>query len=298
MIKPMYPLPISYEEPLFRPPSEADSLIIQATIGCSWNHCTFCEMYTSKRFRPRPENELEAEIKRLGEHLGSVRRVFLADGDAMTLSTRRLLNILGWVNRYLPGVQRISCYALPRQLARKSLGELGELRDAGLRLVYVGVESGDDEVLARVRKGETRQSSIEGLNKAHAAGLDSSVMILNGLGGIAFSEQHALNSALVLNETQPRYAAVLVVMFPRGDRRFKEAFGGEYQSLNLQQSLVEMETFISATELKSTIFRSDHASNVLVLKGVLAKDKQKLMTQIQRAKRDPGLLRPSWGRGL
>ncbi len=294
----MHPLPIHYDEPLYRPPSEADSLIIQATIGCSWNRCTFCEMYTSKRFRPRPEAELGKEIRHLGEHLGGVRRVFLADGDAMTLSTRRLLAILEQISTHLPGVQRVSCYALPRQLSRKSSAELGELRDAGLRLVYVGVESGDDEVLRRVDKGETQRSSVDGLLHAHAAGIDASVMILNGLGGALLSRQHALGSARVLNETQPRYAAVLVVMFPRGDTRFRDAFGADFQALDLARSLDEMEQFIAATDLKATIFRSDHASNSLVLKGVLGKDKGRLLGQIERAKRDPGLLRPVGGRRL
>lgn len=294
----MYPLPIRYDEPLYRPPSEADSLIIQATIGCSWNHCTFCEMYTGKRFRPRPEAELADEIRRLGEHVGRVRRVFLADGDAMTLSTRRLLAVLEQINTHLPGVQRVSCYALPRQLVRKSRAELCELRDAGLRLVYVGVESGDDEVLRRVNKGETRHSTIEGLQQARAAGIDASVMILNGLGGTMLSPQHALGSARVLNETQPRYAAVLVVMFPHGDARFRAAFGDDYQALDLTQSLDEMERFIAATELQATIFRSDHASNSLVLKGVLGKDKERLLAQIRRAKHDPGVLRQVRGHRL
>lgn len=294
----MYPLPIHYHEPLFRPPSEADSLIIQATLGCSWNRCTFCEMYTSKRFRPRPEAELMGEIQRLGEHCRDVRRVFLADGDAMTLSTRRLLAILHQVSTHLPGVQRVSCYALPRQLARKSANELSELQDAGLKLVYVGVESGDDEVLRRVQKGETQKSSITGLQQAHAAGMETSVMILNGLGGATLSEQHARSSAQVLNETQPRYAAVLVVMFPRGEERFRAAFGNEFQPLDLPQSLEEMRCFIAATDLKKTIFRSDHASNVLVLKGVLGKDKTKLLAQIERAENDPTLLRQQGGRRL
>ncbi|GAB4352029.1 MAG: radical SAM protein [Gammaproteobacteria bacterium] len=293
-----YPLSIQYDEPLFRPPSEADSLILQATIGCSWNRCTFCEMYTSKRFRPRREAELFEEIRRIGEQVGRVRRVFLADGDAMTLSTRRLMRILEQIHRHIDGVQRVSCYALPRQLARKSADELKELCDAGLKLVYVGVESGDDEVLRRVRKGETRASSIAGLQKAQAAGIDASVMILNGLGGVTLAEQHARNSARVLNETQPRYAAVLVVMFPKGERRFVEAFGDDYVAPDLRHSLLEMQTFIESTRLENTIFRSDHASNHLVLKGVLGRDKGKLLARIAEALRDPSLLRPHSFRGL
>ncbi len=293
-----YPLPIHYDEPLYRPPSEANSLIIQATIGCSWNRCSFCEMYTGKRFRPRRENELMDEIRLLGETVGNVRRVFLADGDAMTLSTSRLLRILDQINTHLGEVQRVSCYALPRQLSSKSSEELRELHDAGLKLAYVGVESGDDEVLRRVQKGETQASSIAGLQHAHEAGMDTSVMILNGLGGVNYSRQHAVNSARVLSATQPKYAAVLVVMFPKGEQRFVNDFGDGYVAPDLHQSLLEMQTFISATDLDTTIFRSDHASNFLVLKGVLGRDKEKLLGKIERALNDESVLRPRPFRGL
>ena len=287
-----YPLPIDYDEPLYRPPSEAESLILQVTIGCSWNRCTFCEMYTSKRFRPRREGELFDEIRRLGERVVSVRKVFLADGDALALSTRRLLRILEQIKTSFPDVRRVSSYALPRQLLAKSPAELKELYDAGLQLVYVGVESGDDEVLRRVSKGETQASTIAGLQHAHAVGIASSVMILNGLGGVRLSDPHAVHSAQVLNATQPKYASVLVVMFPQGKRRFVKAFGGDYEEPDLRQSMLEMRTFIAATELESTIFRSDHASNFLVLKGVLGRDKSALLAQIDEALKDQTVLRP------
>ena len=293
-----YPLPFVYDEPLFRPPSEANSLILQATIGCSWNRCSFCEMYTGKRFHPRPESQLFDEIRRAGEQLGSVSRVFLADGDAMVLSTRRLLRILEQINTHLGDVQRVSCYALPRQLRAKSTAELEELRDAGLKLVYVGVESGDDEVLRRVDKGETYASTIEGLRHAHSAGVASSVMILNGLGGVQLSRQHAVHSAQVLNATQPRYASVLVVMFPTGRDRFVTKFGEGYQELDLTHSLLEMRTLIDATKLENTIFRSDHASNFLVLKGVLGRDKAMLLERIDSALAGNAALRQQPRRGL
>ena len=180
----------------------------------------------------------------------------------------------------------------------KSPSELQELREAGLKLVYVGVESGDDEVLKRVHKGETLSSSIAGLQNAHSAGMDASVMILNGLGGVTYSEPHARHSARVLNETQPKYAAVLVVMFPRGEQRFVEAFGEDYVAPDLHHSLTEMHTFLAATELNNTIFRSDHVSNRLVLKGVLGRDKTKLLGRIEEALEDKSLLRPRPSRGL
>ncbi len=174
--------PIHYIEPVFRPPSEAHSLILPVTNGCSWNKCGFCEMYTQpqKKFRARDENEVLEEIRRCGERL-IVKRVFLADGDALVLPTRRLLAVLQAIRQHLPEVERVSSYCLPRNLRRKSVDELRELADAGLRMAYVGAESGDDEVLARVNKGETYSSTLDALEKLGEAGISRSVMILNGL---------------------------------------------------------------------------------------------------------------------
>ncbi|MBL4624180.1 MAG: radical SAM protein, partial [Flavobacteriales bacterium] len=169
--------PIQYDEPLFRPPSEARSLIIQITLGCSWNKCSFCEMYTSKRFKARKEEEIFADIDAFSPHAAQIRRVFLADGDPLVLSTDRLLSILEKLNTTFPGLNRISTYASPSNLKRKSDEELIALREAGLTLIYVGIESGDSEVLECIQKGETFETTIEGLNKSKAAGMSSSVML-------------------------------------------------------------------------------------------------------------------------
>ncbi|WP_457798222.1 radical SAM protein [Methylocystis sp. S23] len=294
--------PIRYIEPVFRPPSEAQSLILPVTNGCSWNRCTFCEMYTApqKRFRPRDEAELVESVRRCGERFGeSVKRIFLADGDAMTLSTRRLTTILEAIRRELPGVRRVSSYCLPRNLRKKSVEELSSLRALGLSLVYVGAESGDDEVLARVDKGETFDTSREALEKLQAAGIRRSVMILNGLGGAALSRQHALNSAALMNAAQPEFLATLVVSFPTGEDRFRGNFP-EWEPLDIPGLMREMELFISALDLKRTIFRSDHASNWLVLKGTLGADKPRLMEELRAAivAPDAAPLRPAWARGL
>lgn len=295
-------MPIRYVEPVFRPPSEAQSLILPVTDGCSWNQCTFCEMYTApqKHFRPRDEAEVLQSIVRSGEAFGTdVRRVFLADGDALVLSTRRLLTILGAIRSHLPAVRRVSSYCLPRNLLRKSVEELRELADAGLSIVYVGAESGDDEVLARVNKGETFESTREALDKLGQAGITRSVMILNGLGGPLLSAQHADNSARLLNATQPEYAATLVVSFPQGEARFRSGFPG-WQALSQLQLFQEMERFLRQLELTRTVFRSDHASNWLVLKGTLGADKERLLQQVRRAIAEPDRapLRPAWARGL
>jgi len=296
----MYPL--NYTQPVFRPPSEANSLILQVTNGCSYNLCTFCEMYTAadKKFKPNNVDQIEAELQSLVEGGYPVRRVFLADGDAMSLSVRRLKEILSLIRRYYPDVQRISSYCLPRNLKNKTTEDLKALYDLGLSLVYVGCESGDDEVLERVKKGETYESSLSALTKIKQAGMKSSVMILNGLGGPELSEQHAVNSARLMNAAQPDYLSTLVVEFPTGSERFEQVFNGGWRKLNKLELFREMDVLLSHLELKQTIFRSDHASNYLVLKGVLGKDKEKLLSLVRDSINKPGSipLREEWQRGL
>ena len=295
-------IPIRYIEPVYRPPSEAESLILPITDGCSWNHCTFCEMYTApqKHFRARDEAEVLESIVRSGEQFGSeIRRVFLADGDALVLPTRRLLAVLAAIGKHLPGVHRVSSYCLPRNLRRKSVDELRELAAAGLSIAYVGAESGDDEVLARVNKGETFESTRAALDKLGAAGIRRSGMILNGLAGPVLSLRHAENSARLANATQPEYLATLVVSFPLGEERFRSAFP-DWRPLSQSELFVEMEHFLDRLQLERTVFRSDHASNWLLLKGTLGADKQRLLQQVRQAIADPqgAPLRPSWARGL
>jgi radical SAM superfamily enzyme YgiQ (UPF0313 family) len=291
-----------YIEPLYRPPSEARSLILQVTNGCSWNHCTFCEMYTQpqKKFRPLPQDEIDTTLAEIAASGMPVRRVFLADGDAMTLSVRRLRLILASINRHLPGVQRVASYCLPRNISRKSVEEMAELNAMGLSLFYVGCESGDDLVLDRVHKGETFETTLSALQKIKAAGAKSSVMILNGMGGSRFSEQHALNSARLMNAAQPEYLSTLVVSFPLGVERYVTGFKGEFEPLDQSGLFHEMYHLLDALNLEQTIFRSDHASNYLSLKGTLSKDKEKLMGRVRTAieRPDDANLRAEWQRGL
>ena len=295
-------IPIRYVEPVYRPPSEAQSLILPVTDGCSWNRCTFCEMYTApqKAFRARGEDEVLDSIRRTGALYGSqIRRVFLADGDALVLPTRRLLAILEAIRAHMPAVHRVSSYCLARNLKKKSVAELIQLREAGLAMAYLGAESGDDEVLAKVSKGETFESTRDALDKLGAAGITRSVMILNGLGGQQLSAQHADHSARLANATQPEYLSTLVVSFPHGEARFRAGFP-EWEPLDQHGLFVEMERFLSQLELTRTVFRSDHASNWLVLKGTLGADKARLLGQVRTAIVTPeaARLRPEWARGL
>lgn len=297
----MYP-PINYIEPVFRPPSEANSLILQVTNGCSWNNCTFCEMYTEpqKKFRPKSHTDIVSDIKRCAESLGPVRRVFLADGDAMALSFNRLKDILLAIKEHLPTVSRVSSYCLPRNLKSKTVEQLAELQGLGLQLLYVGAESGNDFILSKIEKGETYESTVEALHKIKAAGIKSSVMIINGMGGSNYSEQHALDSARLVNETQPEYLATLVLFFRQGEDHFRHTFGNDFVMSSQLQLIKEMEMIISHLDLEKTIFRSDHASNYLVLKGVLGRDKPKLLSMIGQAlSHDSGIfLRSDQSRGL
>ena len=292
----------NYIEPLYRPPSEANSLILQVTNGCSWNKCTFCDMYTApqKKFHLKPQEQIEAELSNIANSDPSIRRVFLADGDVMTLSFRRLKDIMRAINQYLPDVQRVSSYCLPRNIKNKTVEELRELRSMGLGLVYIGCESGDDEILEKIIKGETYQSSLSALQKTQQAGISRSVMILNGLGGNKYSEQHAINSARLMNDTQPEYLSTLVVSFPLGVERFQDNFGGDFTPLTQIELAQEMEILLSTLQLEKTIFRSDHTSNYLILRGTLNKDREKLLQTVRSAISKPGSvpLRQEWQRGL
>lgn len=293
---------LSYIEPVFRPPSEARSLILQVTNGCSWNKCTFCDMYTQeqKKFRARKEEEIEQDILKAAASGVPFDKVFLADGDAMVLPMRKLEVILSLIKQHLPTVKRVSSYCLPRNLLKKSVEDLVLLKNLGLDVLYVGCESGDSEVLSFVSKGETYESQRDALIKIKQAGLRSSVMILNGLGGPKYSEQHAINSAKLMNETQPDYLSTLVVSFPLGQERLKKGFDDEWSLMDQTALFLELKHFISHLELNNTIYRSDHASNYLPLKGTLGQDKSALLEQIDTALYQPNKirLRQEWQRGL
>lgn len=292
--------PLSYHQPVFRPPSEANSLILQVTHGCSWNQCAFCEMYTSKRFEAKKEEEVFAEIDALQLYAQHIRKVFLADGNAMVLSFQRLDRILDKLAHTFPKLQRVSAYALPSDLRNKTDEELTQLVSKGLKILYVGIESGDNELLKRVNKNESHESMVHELLRAKAAGFKLSVMILNGLGGELYSRPHAANSALIVNAIQPEYLSTLVLSFPYGTDHFRKKFKGEFAELSVKGLIQEMGWFIKDLELEQSIFRSDHASNYLVLKGNLNRDKQMLLDRIGLALNNPALanLKPDHLRSL
>lgn len=275
--------PIKYNEPVFRPPAEAFSAILQVTLGCSWNKCAFCEMYTSKSFKVRHLSELQPEIRTLAQYSGGVKKVFLADGNAFVLSAHQLIPVLQEINQHFGRLQRISSYALPGDILRKTDAELKELRNLGLKLLYIGIESGDDELLGLVNKSETFDSTLRGIYKAHEAGIETSVMVLNGLGGKKYSRQHALNTARLMNQINPKFLSSLTLSFPFGQQHFQGKFKGTYEPQTIAELAEELKLFIENLEVDNTIFRSDHVSNNLVLKATLPKDKETLVSSIQQA---------------
>ncbi len=284
-------IPVQYIDPVFRPPSEARSLILQVTNGCSWNKCTYCDMYTQpqKKFSVKPEEDVKREIEWFSQNYQGIQRVFLADGDVVALPARRLL-------KNQPSLNRVSSYCSPRNVTRKTDEELKALFDAGLKQVYVGAESGDDFVLKSINKGDTHQSTVDSLNRLADAGIKRSVMIINGVGGKKFSEQHALHSAELANKTQPEFLAALVLNLPHGEARFQAGYNGEFVRMNQHERFIELRQFVGALELKSTIFRSDHASNQLVLRGPHGKDKARWRKEFDIALATPerANLRAEW----
>ncbi len=287
--------------PLYRPPSEAYSLIFQATIGCTHNRCAFCVAYQDKRFRAKPENELFAEIDWAKQNMPDTRRVFLADGDAMALSPKRMRKVLDRLYASFPHLERVTSYASPQNLLMRSVDDLKSVREAGMNMLYFGLESGDNEVLQRIDKGATCEQMVEACQKAHEAGFDLSVTVILGLAGVKGSTRHAELTGQALDKIQPRFAAALTLMLAPREPSFEQAYGDpDWRLLDPAEALEECGLMLSNIHADGITFRSNHASNYLALKGVLQKDKPKLMGLIQKAISDPTspLWRPEHLRAL
>lgn len=285
-----------YEEPVFRPPSEAFSLIIQATVGCSWNKCTFCGMYKMKKFRVRDIEEVKEDFRIAKELYGDVRRVFLADGNALAADTDFLLEVSDFANS-LFHLERISCYATPQDILEKDEEELRKLRKAGISLLYVGIESGDDIILENIKKGVTSAEIEEACRKAHECGFDLSVTVLTGIGGKERSYENARNTAKLLNRINPKYTAVLTYMPVPNTPLYVKIKRGEFLLPDALENLLELRWLVERFEAR-TIFRCNHASNYLPLKGNLPEDRKKLLKAIDYAIAHPEVLKPEWLRGL
>lgn len=293
-----------YDMPLFRPPSEGDNLIWQVTLGCSFNRCSFCSMYRSKTFRIRPLPEAKADLLTLARLWPQAHRVFLADGDAFMLPTDHLLELCAAAKQALPGLTRISAYATPANLLQKSPQDLAALRQAGLSLVYVGIESGDAVMLRRITKGATPDGIITAVEKAREAGIKVSATVILGLGGEEFWESHIHGTAAVLSACAPTYVSTLQLVLDeqRIDdfvARFQRVDGRPFLPRDDIGILQELELLLSEFQpARPVIFRSNHASNALPLAGNVPKDGPRLLQEIQQARQFAQRLRPRWARGL
>lgn len=272
---------ITYEGTLYRPPSEADSLILQATIGCSFNECSFCEMYRDKKFRVRSLDDLRPEIAYAQEHAPWVRKVFLADGDALMAKASYLGALCDELREAFPRLRRISCYASPQSLQVRSVGEMRDLRARGLTQYYVGIESGDDQTLEELIKGVSADEWAACCAKATEAGVKLSAMILLGAAGPQRSRAHALASAALINRIQPRFLSTLVMTPRPGTPLWNDWRAGRWVESNTEQLRDEMATFLGALELDGTIFRSNHVSNQDVLAGTFPKDREALLAALR-----------------
>ncbi len=293
-------MPILYDMPLYRPPSEGNNLIVQATIGCSYNHCTFCSMYFTKDYRARPLDEVFADIDAGARDWPQAHRVFLADGDALCLPTGHLIEILDHLAARLPNLARVSAYATPKNLNEKSIEELAALREKKLSLVYLGIESGATSVLKSIRKGASQDSIVKALGRAREAGLKVSATVILGLGGQDGWEEHIAGTAELVNREPPAYLSTLQLdLEPAVYARFMEAQGPGFAFQDDAGILAEQERLLSLlAPPRPVIFRSNHASNCLPLAGTLPKDRETLLAAVAAARAGAQPLRPRWIRGL
>lgn len=290
---------LNYNEPLYRPPAEANSLIIQVTLGCSFNNCSFCTMYDTKKYQVRDLEAIYKDIKEASKYTEPT-RVFLADGDALGLETPYLLQILKYLKENLPKLRRVSIYASAFNLYDKSEAELESLKENGLTLIYYGIESGNYEVLKRVNKPISQRKMIDGLNKAHNAGIKISATVILGLAGKKYSKQHIKDSAYIVNNTNITYLSTLQLMItPQTHQKLLKGFEMDFEELNDKEMLEEQKEFIEELNPNNkVIFRSNHASNSLALAGNLPKDKKKLITELNEALNNDNLMIPSFLRGF
>lgn len=289
---------MEYEGIVYRPPSEAQSLIIQATIGCAHNTCLFCAMYRGKQFRVRAMEEIKADIAEGARLYGRyVERVFLADGDALAMATDQMIEILSFVRQQLPHAKLISSYATAQDLLAKSPQELEAIREAGLDLLYIGAESGDDQVLHSMAKGVTAQQLAEAGVKAHGVGFRTSVTLISGLGSRERLVQHATESARLISVMKPEFLGFLTLMVEEGAPLTKLVRQGKFQLLEPDEVMEEMEIFLRAVDSQGTVFRANHASNYVDLRGTLNKDREALLATIAQA-RGSTSYKPEYFRGL
>ncbi len=273
-----------YEGMVYRPPSEAYSLIIQVTIGCTHNKCTFCNMFKEKKFRVRDVNEVMEDLQMARNYYKHVGKIFLADGDALALKNDKLLVILKRIKELFPECERVGIYGSPKDVLRKSQEELEELRDDGIGIIYIGAESGNEQVLTDVKKNATRAEIISAVKLIENSGIKSSVTFINGLGGKKLWREHAIDTGTMISEMSPSYVGLLTLVNEPGTEMYDNIQSGKMKLLSAEEVLQETKLMLENIDLKKTcVFRSNHASNYVALKGDLPKDKDMLIAQLEYA---------------
>lgn len=273
-----------YEGNIFRPPSEAYSLLVQVTIGCTHNKCTFCSMYKDKKFRIRKQEEIFEDLEWARKTYRRVERIFLCDGDALALSNNRLIPILEYISDNFPECERVTVYGRASDVLKKTDEEMRELYEAGLKMVYIGAESGSDKVLDDINKGETRQELIDGVRKIENSGMKASVTFISGLAGKDGWEDHAVETGTMISEMQPSYVGLLTLMIDPAVPMAKEIEEGRLKLLTAEEVMAETLLMMKHINVnKKCVFRSNHASNYVSLRGNLPEDKDKMMALLKKA---------------
>ncbi len=278
-----------YEGALYRPPSEAYSLIVQATIGCTHNKCTFCTMYKNDKFRMRTTEEIIEDLKIGRERNKRVNRIFIADGDALVIKNSKLEEILIFIKENFPECKRIGIYGSPKAILSKTDEELKRLKELGIGIVYLGVESGSEKILKAINKGVTIDEMIEAGKKVAKSGIKLSITLISGMGGKKNSHEHAIESAKIINEINPDYIGLLTLMIQEGAPIYDDIRSGKFQLLTPKEVLLETKTMVENINIDNCIFRSNHASNYISLRGTLAGDKELILSQIDEGLKMSGL---------
>jgi len=291
---------LNYDYPLYRPPSEAQSLIFQVTLGCSFNECSFCDMYRGKEYVEKSWEEVKKEIDITAKQMSDTKRIFLADGDALNLSTDYMVKIVEYLYSKFPNLERVSCYAMPMNLLKKSLEELKKMYDAGLTMLYLGIESGSDIILKKVTKGAVAKTIIKACNKAKDAGYTLSCMIILGLGGKTYTKEHIKGTAEVINACSPHYVGTLTLYLEdRIKNEFFTKFDEPFIPISDSEALEELENLVDQINVtNNVIFRANHGSNAYNIKGTFPQDKNAMLERIAWMKQHPEAVRPKGLRGF
>ena len=291
---------LNYDAPLYRPPSEAKSLIFQVTLGCSFNECSFCDMYRSKEYSERSWEEVKGEIDMMSKMLPDTTKIFLADGDALNLDTEYMIQIVKYVYEKFPNLERVSCYAMPMNLLKKTPEELDSMKKAGLDMLYLGIETGSDILLKKVTKGATAKTIIKSCKKAKDAGFTLSCMVILGIGGSKYSSENARETAKVISAVKPDYVGALTLYLENGIKdEFMTKFNEEFIRISDSEAIDELEELISGIDVNDkVVFRANHGSNAYNVAGTFPEDKQAMLDKITWMKEHPEVVRPQGLRGF